>query len=290
MMRLLIAGTGDIAARLVAQNGQRARFYGLARKQSANPACDLPVAGDLDTLRSLSRLASMANAVLHFAPPPPQGKNDSRTRHLLAALSRRGSLPRCLIYISTSGVYGDCGGEWLDETRPPAPQSPRGQRRLDAERQLRRWGARTGVRVVILRAPGIYAADRLPKDRLEAGTPVLLPHEDSYSNHIHADDLARAAWLALFRGRANRVYHACDDTPLKMGEYFRRVAHALNLPPPPEISRSEAETCLSPMLLSFLRESRRLSNRRLRHELRMRLMHPEVSAADLARADTRPQG
>jgi nucleoside-diphosphate-sugar epimerase len=235
-----------------------------------------PILADLDKPESLRRLAGLAQLVVHSAPPPAAGRLDTRTRHLLAALERGGILPRRFIYLSTTGVYGDCAGARIDETRQPRPRSGRGLRRLDAEQALRRWGARSGVQVSILRAPGIYAAERLPTARIKRGEPVLRPEDDVHTNHIHAEDLARIAGLALYRGRPNRVYNACDDTELAMGEWFDRVADTFGLPHPPRVSRADAATRLSPMTLSFMGESRRIGNRRLERELGIRLLYPTV--------------
>ncbi len=243
-----------------------------------------PLSGDLDQPASLQRLAGLADIVLHFAPPPNHGQDDSRTRHLLAALSRQSSqkrgqkksLPQRLIYISTTGVYGDCGGAVIDETQPLSATTARARRRVDAERQLRRWGRQTGVAVSILRAPGIYAHDRLPIDRLQAGTPALLAADDVFTNHIHADDLARAAVAASRYGLPNRVVNVCDDSDLCMGDYFAQVAAALDLPAPPRLSRQEAAAVLSPLQLSFMSESRRIGNGRLKRELHLRLRYPTI--------------
>ena len=236
-----------------------------------------PVLADLDRAASLKRLAGIADVVLHFAPPPDNGTGDPRTRRLLAALARGESLPQRLIYISTSGVYGDCQGAHIDETRPLRPRTARAQRRVDAERQLRRFGCRHGVRVSILRAPGIYAAERLPLDRLRRGTQALAAADDVYTNHIHADDLAQLACAALRFGRANRCYNASDDSQMKMGEYFDLIADRYALPRAPRISRAEAKEAMSPLQLSFMSESRRLDNRRIKNELRARLIYPQVA-------------
>jgi nucleoside-diphosphate-sugar epimerase len=213
--------------------------------------------------------------VLYLAPPASQGAADARTRHLLAALSR--CPPRQLVYASTTGVYGDCGGARFDETRAVAPATDRARRRVDAEQQLRAFGRRSGCGVTILRVPGIYARDRVgghPRERLERGTPVLRREDDVYTNHIHADDLARACVLALLRGRPQRVLHACDDSELLMGDYFDLAADLCGLPPPERISRAQAAERMTPMALSFWSESRRLDNRRLKQELGLRLRYP----------------
>ena len=195
---------------------------------------------------------------------------------MLFRSGRSRSLPRRLVYVSTTGVYGDCNGARIDETRRINAESPRAGRRVDAERCLRAWGRRTGVTVSILRAPGIYAADRLPLERLRKGLPALTDADDVFTNHIHADDLAAACIAALRHGRGNRAYNVVDDSDLKMAEYFDRVAAAFGLSPPPRLSRGEAEQRLSPLQMSFLRESRRIGNRRLKEELKMRLAYPTV--------------
>jgi len=269
---------------------RRYRVYAVARGDAA--ADDLramgviPIRADLDQPETLQRLAGIGTLVLHSAPPQEQGVRDLRSRRLVAALAMARILPRRLVYISTSGVYGDCRGETVAESRPLNPQTARAVRRVDAERTLRRFGRRGGAVVSILRAPGIYAADRLPLERVRRGDPVLSRGQDVHTNHIHAEDLARAAALALSRGRAGRAYNASDDTHLMMGDYFDLVADTFGLPRPPRVTREQARTRLKPMTLSFMRESRQLSNERLKGELRVRLAYPDVAAGlAAARAD-----
>jgi nucleoside-diphosphate-sugar epimerase len=276
---LLIAGMGDIGRRLAALHPET-RVLGVARTGEsaalAREAGATPVAADLDQRTGLARIAGLSSWVVHLAPPPGDSEGDQRTRNLLAALMKRGSLPRRLVYISTSGVYGNCNGERVFEHRPTAAKNARAKRRVDAERQLRRFAARNGIKLTILRAPGIYAADRLPLERIRKQTPAVTSEEDSYTNHIHADDLANLVWLALFRGKPNRVYHAVDDSVKKMGDYFDLVADQFGLPRSPRISRQQAQQVLSPALLSFLSESRILDNTRMKQELRARLKYPDV--------------
>ena len=200
---------------------------------------------------------------------------DTRTRNLLAILSQ-GILPSRLVYISTSGVYGDCGGAIISETHPLNAQTARAQRRIDAEQQIRTWARRNRVHASILRVPGIYAADRLPLDRLRVGTPAIVQEEDSYTNHIHADDLARIVIAAMHNAKPNRIYHTSDDSQLKMGDYFDAVADAHHLPRPPRLPRAQVERAVSPMLWTFMNESRRLTNVRMKRELRVKLRYPEV--------------
>ena len=282
MKRILIAGCGDIALRVAPLLRERYRLFGLARNVARHDALSMagitPMPGDLDARKSLDRLAELADIVLHFAPPPNTGSVDPRTRNLLAALTR-GRLPQQLVYISTSGVYGDCGGEQVTETHPLNAQNPRARRRVDAEKQIRAWARKNGVHASILRVPGIYAADRLPLQRLQQGTPAIVADEDSYTNHIHADDLARCVVAAIRHAKPNRVVHTSDDSNLKTGEYFDAVADAYHLPRPPRISRAEAQSVLSPMMLSFMNESRRLTNDRMKQELKVVLRYPTVADA-----------
>lgn len=286
MKRLLIVGCGDVGMRLIPLARARYRVYALTRDAAHCAALRAlgatPIIGDLDRPQSLSAIAGIAHDVVHLAPPPSQGLGDTRTAHLIAALGKRrsrngaGSLPQHFIYISTSGVYGDCGGALVPETRPARPQTARARRRVDAERRLRAWGARCGVPVSILRVPGIYADDRLPLARLARGTPALFDAEDSYVNHVHADDLAQLVIAALNRASPGRAYNAVDDLPQKMGEYFDLVADRHGLTRPPRVTRSEAERIIPGNLLSFMSESRRLTNGRIKRELKFRLRFPSV--------------
>ena len=280
MRRLLIIGCGDVGLRLAKVLRGRWRVYALTHSQNRYSTLRaervMPVSGDLDRPETLRRIAGLAQDIVHLAPPPGSGARDTRTINLIRALAKGGSLPQRLVYISTSGVYGDCGGDVVDETRRARPLSDRAKRRLDAEQRLRGWGADNGVQVSILRVPGIYSAGRLPIARLQAGMPALAPERDPYTNHIHADDLARTVLAALTRGRGGRAYNASDGSWMKMGEYFDMVARQFNLPRPPRVSWEAAQTQLPENLLSFMRESRRLVNGRLKKELRVRLRYPSV--------------
>jgi nucleoside-diphosphate-sugar epimerase len=288
-------GCGDVALRTALLLRGRARLYGLNRRAADGPKLRahgiLPLAGDLDDYTTLERLRTAPFAVLHFAPPPADGRDDPRTQKLIAALARARIIPQRFVYISTSGVYGDCAGAEVDETRGRRAQTPRARRRVAAEDRLRAWARGIGVSLSILRAPGIYAQTRLPLDRIRQGTPVLAAEDDVFTNHIHADDLARAAVAALFRGRPNRAYNVTDDAQLKMGAWFDAIADAYALPRPPRVTWEEAEQRIAPMLLSFMSESRRLANVRMKRELRVRLRYPspEAMLADVAPRDLRKQ-
>ena len=285
--RVLIVGCGDVGLRLAGALPSRVRVLALtsspARIGTLRAAGILPLQGNLDHPPSLARLAGIATRVIHLAPPRAEGVQpwwrDLRTAALLRSLLRR-SAPAALVYGSTSGVYGDCAGVRVSESRPANPATPRAARRLDAERAVRHFGRIAAARTAILRVPGIYAADReggTPRERLRKGTPVLQASDDVYTNHIHADDLARALLAALWRGRPQRVYNASDDSELKMGDYFDLAADLYGLPRPPRVPRSTAQDALPLVLLSFMGESRRMDNARLKDELRLRLRYPTVA-------------
>ena len=265
MKRLLIVGYGDIARRAAPLLSSRFELQIASRSNGLD--LDRP-----ETLRSLEP----ADAVLHSAPPPQAGDRDTRTANLLKTLESRRILPTRFVYISTGGVYGDCDGALVDETRPVNPRSVRAKRRVHAEEQLALWCNLHGVLLLVLRAPGIYAADRLPLERLRAGTPALRERDDVHTNHIHADDLAAICVRALEEDAPPGTYNASDDTQLKMGDWFDLVADRVGLPRPPRIARSEAATRIPPELLAFLNESRRLDNSRLKRTLGVRLNYPTV--------------
>jgi nucleoside-diphosphate-sugar epimerase len=274
-MRILIIGYGDVAQRFTAMLGKLPakpglQWYALVRSgESAaqvRAAGGWPILGDLDQFRSLKRLSGLAENVLYLAPPPTNGAQDPRLARALATLRARR-----IVYVSTTGVYGDCQGAQIDETRAVHPESARAKRRVAAERLLRTKPAQWSIR---LRVPGIYAKDRLPLERIGRGTPALAFEDDSYSNHIHADDLARILWLALFRGKPHRAYNTVDNANLKMGEWFDLVADAHGLPRVAKIPAAQIKNSVSPELWSFMRESRRIGNARLREELRVRLQYP----------------
>jgi nucleoside-diphosphate-sugar epimerase len=274
--RLLIVGCGDIGLRIVARLHRRFRVVALtsspARVPRLRAAGALPVVGNLDDRASLERLRGFGDRVIHLAPPSDAADGDPRSMHLVNALHwKEGDRT---LYISTTGVYGDHGGAWIDETARLATRDPRSLRRIAAERLLRRRR-----RSQVLRVPGIYGDDRLPLARLKQKLPALAPADDVYTSHIHAEDLARIAIFALLRGRPCRVVNTVDDSGLKMGEYFDLVARHFGLEPPPRLPREELRRAVSPMMYSFMAASRRIRNRRLKRELRVRLAYPTVASA-----------
>lgn len=238
------------------------------------------VHANLDHPRTLNRVSALGSRIIHLAPPPSLGLVDTRTTNLVRALLKRTPALHC-VYASTTGVYGDCGGEWVQETRSINPCTERAMRRAHAEQAVRTLGLvlRGVAQVTTLRVPGIYAPDRehgTPKERLARGTPVLEHASDVFTNHIHADDLAAALWLALWRGANHRVMNVVDDTQMLMGQYMDWAADHYGLERPRRITRATAQQEFTPMQLSFLQESRRLDNQRLKKELKLRLRYPSV--------------
>jgi nucleoside-diphosphate-sugar epimerase len=264
MKRLLVAGFGDIARRAEPLLRRKFEIVPLSRRHGC----------DLDRPECLA--IEGAHAVLHLAPPPPEGETDARTANLLAALEKGRILPARMVYVSTSGVYGDCGGARVDEARPPVPRSARARRRADAERRLTQWCEARAVPLVVLRVPGIYAAQRLPIARLRAATPVLRREDDVYTNHVHADDLAAAVSRALDDEAPAGVYNCCDDSELLMGDWLDLVADHARLPRPPRLARAAIIERVSSEAYSFMCESRRLDNRRMKRHLGVRLRYATV--------------
>jgi nucleoside-diphosphate-sugar epimerase len=275
-------GCGDIGCRIASSLQNRNRVLALTSSPARLPELRslgvVPLLGNLDRAKTLARLAGLATRVVYLAPPPSEGWGDPRVLALLRALRKR-SAPRQFVYGSTSGVYGDCGGAWVDEVRTVHAATPRAMRRVDAESRVRFFGRSAAVSAQILRIPGIYAPDReggTPRERLQRGTPVLRAEDDVFTNHIHSDDLARACIAALWKGKPQRIYNVSDDTQLKMGDYFDLAADLYQLPRPPRVARDSAQQQLPVMLLSFMSESRRLVNRRMKQELGLALHYPTV--------------
>jgi len=280
--RVLIVGCGDVGVRVARQLRGKVTVRALTSQRSRAPELRAigatPLWGNLDRPQTLRRIAGLGQRVLHLAPPATIGYEDERTNALLRALHLRG-LPQSLVYGSTSGVYGDCDGAFVNEVRALSATTPRAQRRADAEASVRFFGRSSGAVVSVLRIPGIYAHDRAggtPLERLRKATPVLDAQDDVYTNHIHADDLARACVLALWRGKPQRAYNVNDDTALKMGDYFDAAAALYGLPLPLRVSRERAQGELGAMQLSFMSESRRMVNTRMKQELRLRLRFPTI--------------
>ncbi|MEB4592196.1 NAD-dependent epimerase/dehydratase family protein [Candidatus Thiothrix sp. Deng01] len=231
--------------------------------------------GDVDQGSFFPIFALDEALVYWFMPPPPKGETDDRLRRFLKGVD---AAPKRVVLISTTGVYGDCGGRWIDESEPLKPVAARARRRVDAEETVQAWAARFGGETVILRVPGIYAPDRLPLERLKRSEPVLREEEAPWTNRIHADDLAMVCKRAMEAAPAGAIYNAVDGSPSSMTAYFNQVADYAGLPRPPQVSRAEAPAVMGAGMLSYLQESRRIRNDKLLTELGIRLQYPSLAA------------
>ncbi|MES9972362.1 MAG: SDR family oxidoreductase [Candidatus Thiodiazotropha sp.] len=278
-MGVTIVGCGDIGTRLaLAYRDEGVAVAGWVRTpQSAEKLRDSGIeAVQIDLDQPLLPSSEFEPGWLYyFAPPPAQGVDESRVARFIEGL-KAWPLPQKVVYLSTSGVYGDCQGEWVDETRPPSPLADRAKRRLDGELRWRAWSEQTGCPLVILRVAGIYGPGKLPVERLRSGQPMVAEADAPITNHIHSYDLVKTARIAMQRGVSGEVYNVCDGAPEPMTRYFNQVADFLGLPRPPVISLEEAQQQLSPGMLSYLRESRRLSNHKLLHGLGVELDYPDL--------------
>ena len=278
-MHTLIIGFGDIGHRvakleLALGHSVTALIRDKNRIGAAKDFGVEPLLADLDQPETLINQPIEGARVYYFAPPSSAGINDSRISNWLGSIGS--SKPAVIIYISTTGVYGDCNGEWVDEQRPPSPTADRAKRRLNAEVQLTDWGEQHAVPIVRLRVPGIYHPDKLPMKSLLQGKPILHSAEAPYSNRIHADDLAQICLAAASHGKAGEIYNVADNDSCTMSEYFIKVADAFNIPRPQEISWEEAKKQLSPGMLSYLKESRRIDNQKMLNELGVALQFPTL--------------
>ena len=278
---MLIVGCGDVGTRIAHDARPRGdEVLGLVR--TAESAERLrrdglsAIALDLDRPIEIDTRSWLDREVWYLAPPPSTGTTDPRLTHFLAALPAVEG--RRIVYISTTGVYGDCEGAWVDETRPANPQVDRARRRLDAEQQLRAWRAAGDGEVVILRVAGIYGPGKLPVARLEQRTPMVAEKDAPWTNRIHIDDLVQVCEAAMRKGRDGEVYNVSDGTPGNMRDYFDRVADLHGLPRAPVIDLGDASDRLSPGMLSYLGESRRLDNHKMLTELGVRLRYPDLSS------------
>jgi nucleoside-diphosphate-sugar epimerase len=282
MKSVLIVGCGYVGQRVVRRLLDEGwEVSGLVRShRSAKLLAGLgavPIVADLDDLSSTASLPVANQALFYFVPPPVTGDSDPRLRKFLATACTK-DLPTRIVYISTSGVYGDCHGEWIDESQPLKPTSLRAQRRADAESALYDWSRETGCPAVTLRVPGIYGPGRLPLERVRAGLHLLREADSPYTNRIHVDDLASACVAAMTRGKPGAVYNVSDGHPSNMTDYFNQIADYARLPRPPTVARDEADAVLTPGMRSFMDESKRLVNRRMREELGVKLRYPNLRA------------
>ncbi|KRT73741.1 MAG: hypothetical protein XU12_C0007G0065 [Deltaproteobacteria bacterium CSP1-8] len=289
MNRVLIVGCGDIGrrvARLWREEG--VPVCALARSSQSARRLEVlgitPVAGDLDEPESLAGLPTKGALAYYLAPPPGRGETDPRMRAFLECIPP-GEEPETIVYMSTTAVYGDLRGGWATEETPPSPSAARGMRRLDAENALLAWGRQGSVPVVILRVAGIYGPGRLPIEKVREGAPVLAGNDSPFSNRIHSEDLARVCVAAARRGTGGAVYNVSDGQPGTIAQYYCAVADLLGVPRPPTMTMAEARRVMSQAMLSYLSESKRVDNRKMREQLGVTLLHPTLETGLAASLD-----
>jgi nucleoside-diphosphate-sugar epimerase len=275
---VVIAGCGDVGEAVAARWLARGvPVYGLRRRPASSwkQMGIQPVAIDLDEAEAPLPCPTEKALVYYFAPPPPRGSTDTRVATFLHALQDR---PRRIVAISTSGVYGDHRGGWVTEDTPPHPQVDRARRRWDMEQQLANWCREAGVELIVLRVGGIYGPGRLPLQRIRDGVPVLKVALAPATNRIHVTDLAQVCVAAAEVDQRFRIYNVSDGQQSTMTEYFLTLAEFFGLPAPPQVDWPEAERVMSEGMLSYLRESRRMDNSRMRKELGVTLTYPDLRA------------
>lgn len=282
---IIIIGCGDIGQRVAKIWKNKGKsVFGIVRSENSLNALRQQhihaIYANLDDAKLELNLDQrlLENAIIYyFAPPPASGVIDNRITHFLNQLNASESGPPAqLIYISTSGVYGDQQGQLIDEQTPVNPQVDRAKRRFNAELQLAIWSKESSVPVTILRVGGIYGPGRLPLKRLRDQVPMLHEHLSPQTNRIHADDLAQICVAATNEKAAGEIYNVSDGTNSNMTEYFNTIADFTGLPRPPLVDWDEAEKTISEGMLSYLRESRRMDNSKMMNELGIELRYPTL--------------
>jgi nucleoside-diphosphate-sugar epimerase len=276
---VLIAGCGYAGQRLALRLREHYDVTGLVR--SGERVAELGAVGiravaiDLDRVRAGVSIPERLEqeAILYLTPPPVLGESDLRLDRFLQLATVP---PRTFIYVSTTGVYGDTAGKVVDESSAVQPRTDRARRRVSAEEMTRVWCTERRVRRVVLRVPGIYGPDRLPLERLRRGEPVVRERDSGINNRIHVDDLVEACAQAVLNPEARGVYNVSDGQPLSSTAFINLVAKIAGLPPPPQVPMEEAQLTFSPERLSFLNESRRVSNERMLKHLGVRLKYADV--------------
>lgn len=280
-MKQLIFGCGDVGRRIVRflldEGAEPKEISGLVNSEiSKSKAADLGISTEIVDLDCLENDLFVCHQTQMYYTIAPQksGREDLRSSAVIKQFEKNGILPMKVVLISTTGVYGDYKGEWVDEQSEASPQTDRGKRRLSSEQQWLEWGSRNFVSVSVLRAPGIYAYSRIPRQRIAKKIPVVSAEECGFTNRVHADDLARACIQTMDKAVHTDIYNVTDGRPGKISEYLQAAAKVLEMPPLPEISMQQAQQELSEGMLSYLSESRKISNRKLIDELGFELLYP----------------
>ena len=281
MHRLVICGCSDMGHRVAKQlfgGPSNVEIYALVNTQSSADLCQQHgISASIIELDKSLQLAEELNGadLLYLAPPSSSGLLDQRSAHFIQAMAKQGLLPKKVVLLSTTAVYGDCAGNWVNELTSTEPQTDRGKRRLNAEQQWSSWASDNAVGLIVLRVAGIYANSRIPRARIKQGLPVVFAPECGFSNRIHADDLAKVIIAALDLQSSYEVFNVSDGTPGTITEFLVEATKVIGLPPLPQISLAEAEHQLSTNMLSYLRESRQIDNKKMLRQLKVTLSHPD---------------
>jgi nucleoside-diphosphate-sugar epimerase len=284
LKNIWIIGCGDIGRRVfkrvetLYQNHEH-RTTALVRSEESKQLCQQlginTLLYDLDEPTALDKTQFKDAEIFYFAPPPKAGDTDTRLSHFLKELNEA---PAKVVLISTTGVYGDCKGDWIDESKPVNPQTGRAIRRVAAEAILTEWASLNQKPFIILRVPGIYSRDRLPLARLKKKLPIVQATEAAFTNRIHADDLANICIEAMNSPFTKEVFNTTDGSPGTMVDYFNQIADFAGLERPQQISLNEAQQSLSAGMLSYADESRRIGNAKLLNILDIKLQYPTLES------------
>jgi nucleoside-diphosphate-sugar epimerase len=281
MQKVFIAGCGYIGER-IARSYQESGAEVICMVRSPEHGSRLESAGfttvvsALDDVAALPPLDITGRILFYLVPPPGGGIADSRARNFIAHISQT-EKPAKIVYMSSTSVYGGAGGEVVTEESPTVPDSAMGKRRLDAEAAFREYGAARGVPVLILRVSGIYGPGRLPLMQISQGQPLLNEVESGPSNRIHADDLAAVSIAAAENGGSGDIFNISDGQPSSMTSYFNACADALGLSRQPQVTMDEARRAMSPLMFSYVSESRIVDSHRMLNRLNFKLRYATLS-------------
>ena len=282
MPKICIAGCGYIGeriARLYQESGAevlcmvRSSEHGSALRSAGFSTLEI----SLDDVTTAPSLQLAGSILFYLVPPPGGGITDSRARNFIALISRS-TPPEKIVYMSATSVYGEAGDKAVTEHTPAVPDTAMGRRRLDAETAFREYGTRTGVPVITLRVSGIYGPGRLPLMQISQGQPLLSEDESGPSNRIHADDLATVSISAAEHGMNGDIFNVSDGRPSSMTTYFNACADILGLPRQPQVTLAEARLVMSPLMFSYVSQSRTIDNSKMLERLPVKLRYPNLSA------------
>lgn len=277
-MKLLIAGCGDVGAKvakIAIERGMAVTAFSRTGTRSAQLQGVISLTGTMDDPENIPQLPTKGAYVIYLIPPPGGGVKDTRVGTFLQNI-KEGDEPSGIIYISTTSVYGDCGDELVDETRPVNPANHTARRRCDAEEQFRNWCSARRTPLIILRVAGIYGPGRIPLQRIQNREPLLDAALSGYTNRIHSEDLAEICLKALERGEDGDIFNVSDNEISKMNDYFNQITDMLGVERLPQVGLDEARKVMSPLMFGYMTESRRIDSSKLLSKLGITLKYPTL--------------